>query len=96
MHECIKDNRVSSELQTDHRAWALISYRITYDPTYSQYREICWAENAQPALDGVWSQESLAKEDEASDEDGLLPELELRYSYPWLFVDDLTCWLQSP
>lgn len=95
MQECINDNRVSSELHTDHRAWALISYRITYDPIYSQYRDIFWTEE-QSVSDEVSSQKSLADEDEDSDEDGMLPELEVRYSYPWLFVDSLTCCLPSP
>lgn len=75
-----------------------MAYKITYGLGYAAHRKIDWIEGADLEVDSIDGQldEGHRMDEGREDEDdvGSLPELEPRYSYYWLFIDELASWIQ--
>ncbi|THH33039.1 hypothetical protein EUX98_g1143 [Antrodiella citrinella] len=76
VREYITQNTVSDQ-ETDQRMWALVAYRLTYDPQY--HHEVDWSDIDKKLRV------------EATEEDALVnaPEMTACWSFPWLFDRDL-------
>lgn len=82
IEEYLIGHPVSDDPKACRRAWVVASYKLTHDPNYESYLKIDWFSFVRASV----------PLDEDSDD---FPELddvgvpEKRFSFPWLFPDEL-------